>query len=191
METNKGRMLLRLFDETPKHRDNFIKLAESGFYDGLLFHRVIQGFMIQTGDPESKNAGAHDRLGHGGPGYTIPSEIHTSHFHTKGAIAAARTGDEVNPKKESSGSQIYIVHGRKTDPGEINIFEGQKNVYYGEKTSEKYKNQGGAPQLDMEYTIFGEVVEGLDIIDSIASVPTDAFDRPKEDIVIIKLTVIR
>jgi len=191
METNKGTILLRLFNETPRHQDNFLKLAASGFYEGLLFHRVVNGFMIQAGDPESKNADPGVRLGSGGPGYRIPAEIHQNYFHTKGALAAARAGDEVNPKKESSGSQFYIVHGRPTEPEELYIYEGQKNVYYGDKTKEKYKKFGGTPQLDMEYTIFGEVVAGLEIVDSIASVPTDSFDRPKEDIIIQKLTVIR
>lgn len=191
METGKGVILLRLFNETPIHRDNFLKLAASGFYEGQLFHRVVNGFMIQAGDPESKKAAPGVRLGSGGPGYRIPAEIHQNHFHTKGALAAARAGDEVNPKKESSGSQFYIVHGRPIEPEELYIYEGQKNVYYGEKTTEKYKKLGGAPQLDMEYTIFGEVVAGLDIVDSIASQPTDSFDRPKEDIIIQKLTIIR
>lgn len=191
LETSKGTILVRLFNETPRHRDNFLKLAESGFYEDQLFHRVVNGFMIQAGDPESKKAGPDVRLGSGGPGYTIPAEIHQQHFHTKGALAAARTGDEVNPKKESSGSQFYIVHGRPADSKELYIYEGQKNVYYDENTKEKYKKLGGAPQLDMEYTIFGEVVAGLEIIDSIASVPTDSFDRPKEDIIIRKVTVIK
>ncbi|MBK8622074.1 MAG: peptidylprolyl isomerase [Saprospiraceae bacterium] len=191
METSKGSMVIRLFDETPLHRDNFIQLAEKGFYEGLLFHRVINGFMMQGGDPDTKNAAKDVRVGGGNPGYTIPAEIHQKSFHIKGALAAARTGDDINPKKESSGSQFYIVHGRKTTSEELHIFEGQKNIYYPDDVVNTYKTSGGAPQLDGEYTIFGEVIQGFDVIDRIATVPTDSYDRPKEDVKILKVTVLK
>jgi cyclophilin family peptidyl-prolyl cis-trans isomerase len=191
METSKGPMVIRLLDDTPLHRDNFIQLAEKGFYEGLLFHRVINGFMMQGGDPETKNAAKDVRLGGGNPGYTIPAEIHQKVFHTKGALAAARTGDDINPKKESSGSQFYIVHGRKTKAEELYIFEGQKNLYYPADIVRKYETEGGAPQLDGEYTVFGEVIQGLELIDLIATVPTDSYDRPKEDVKILKVTVLK
>jgi cyclophilin family peptidyl-prolyl cis-trans isomerase len=191
MVTSEGSMLIRLFDETPLHRDNFLKLAESGYYEGQLFHRVISGFMMQGGDPESLNARQGVRLGNGGPGYNIPSEIHKKYFHTKGALAAARLSDEVNPKKESSGSQFYIVHGRLVTDEQLRIFEAQKNIFYMQDIAEKYQSSGGSPQLDMEYTVFGEVIEGLEVIDKIANTPTDSFDRPKKDVVILKIHVIK
>lgn len=191
IKTNLGSLIVILYDETPLHRDNFIKLAENGFYEGILFHRVINGFMIQGGDPDSKNAKQGIRLGNGGPGYNLPSEIQTTHFHVKGAMAAARTGDEINPQKESSGSQFYIVHGRQVDESNIDIYAAQKGVYYDPDTRKTYLTDGGAPQLDMEYTIFGQVINGIEIIDYIASQPTDVHDRPREDVIVLKVTVIK
>ncbi|MCU4163086.1 peptidylprolyl isomerase [Carboxylicivirga caseinilyticus] len=238
-KTNKGDILIELYDETPKHRDNFKKLASEGFYDQLLFHRVIKEFMIQGGDPESKGAEAGKQLGNGGPGYTIDAEIDFPKlFHKKGALAAARMGDNVNPEKKSSGSQFYIVQGKTfTDEEFVKVenrlksmqrqgifyqtLEGYKDtlmslrqagdqqavmdmqmkinelveekvaaapdVTIPENIKEVYRTIGGVPHLDGNYTVFGEVIEGLDIVDSIAAVECDNNDRPIEDVVIEKV----
>jgi len=191
METTLGTMTIQLYDATPQHRDNFIKLAESGFYDGLLFHRIIEGFMIQGGDPNSKNAKANQRLGTGGPGYTVPEEITEEYAHIKGSLSAARQGDAVNPKKASSGSQFYIVHGQKVSEDVLSNMEARKGITYSEENKEAYQTQGGTPFLDQDYTVFGIVVKGLDIIDTIAKVETNGADRPKEDVKIIKVRVIK
>jgi peptidyl-prolyl cis-trans isomerase B (cyclophilin B) len=191
METTMGSMTIRLYDETPKHRDNFIKLAESGFYDDLLFHRVIDGFMIQGGDPISKNANKSTRLGSGGPGYTIPAEITDKYAHVKGALSAARLGDNVNPKKNSSGSQFYIVHGRNTSESDLTSNEARKDFQYPEDVKEQYMTNGGTPFLDQEYTVFGIVEKGLDIIDKIAETKVGPNDRPLEDVKILKVRVIK
>ncbi len=191
MKTTLGTMTILLYDETPQHRDNFIHLAESGFYDGLLFHRVINSFMIQAGDPDSKNAKPSKRLGSGGPGYTIPAEITKQYAHVKGALSAARQGDSVNPKKESSGSQFYIVHGQKASEDVLTNMETQKEIKYSAEIKEAYINQGGTPFLDQEYTVFGRVVKGLDIIDKIASVKTGTSDRPTKDVKILSVRVIK
>lgn len=156
--TNMGTMRVKLYDKTPKHRDNFEKLVKENFYDGIRFHRVIEGFMIQTGDPLSKNLAMADSWGTGGPDYTIPAEFVNEYYHKKGALAAARKGDMANPKKASSGSQFYIVH-----------------------------DENNCLHLDGQYTIFGEVTEGLDIIDKIAAVETDPRDRPLQDVIIEKI----
>ncbi len=177
IETEFGTMKVELYNSTPGHKENFIKLAKEGFYDGLLFHRVIDGFMVQGGDPNSKDAPAGQRLGSGGPGYTIPAEIGAPHF--KGTLAAARTG---NPEKRSSGSQFYLTQGRPLTDAQIANFEKQKGIQYTEAQKEKYRTLGGVPSLDMEYTVYGEVVEGLDIIDKIATVAKDGSDRPVEDV---------
>jgi len=235
IETSYGNMTVKLYDETPQHRDNFIKLAEEGFYNDLLFHRVIDGFMIQGGDPDSKDAPADKNLGAGGPGYTIPAEFNSKLFHKKGALAAARQGDQVNPEKASSGSQFYIVHGKTMDASEFEGMEMNKRgqaiqtkmfEYYNEhkaeidalaqenrdsvmklqvaiqeqieadlkdedfkipeEQKEAYTTIGGTPFLDGSYTVFGEVVEGLEVIDSIAKVQCNTTDRPIED---IKMTI--
>ena len=191
METSLGTMTIRLYDATPKHRDNFIKLAESGFYDGLLFHRVIEGFMVQGGDPNSKNAKPGARLGSGGPGYTVPAEITEEFAHVKGALSAARQGDNVNPKKKSSGSQFYIVHGQKANEDVLSSMEKRKGITYSDEIKEKYINEGGTPFLDQEYTVFGMVEKGMEVIDAIAGVETNPGDRPKEDVKIIKVRVIK
>lgn len=182
IETNYGKIVVKLYNETPKHRDNFIKLVKDGFYQDLLFHRVIKGFMIQGGDPESKNAPAGKMLGSGGPGYTVPAEFDSSLIHKKGALSAARMGDQVNPKKESSGSQFYIVQGRKYGDKELERLSMQTGVKYTDEQKEIYQTIGGTPFLDMQYTVFGEVVEGLDVVDKIAAVQTLPGDRPKEDV---------
>ena len=180
IETDYGTMKVKLYNTTPQHRDNFIKLAKEGFYDDLLFHRVMKGFMIQGGDPDSKDADANARLGSGGPGYRIPAEI--GGLHIKGALAAARTGGAQNPEKESSGSQFYVVQGNKVSEAQLKSFEASKKVTYSPAQRELYSRLGGRPDLDNEYTVFGEVVEGMEVIDKIAAVPTKPGDRPVEDV---------
>jgi len=194
--TNYGNIVLRLNDSTPLHRDNFIRLVKTGYYDSVLFHRVINRFMIQSGDPESKHAEKGQPLGNGGPKYTIPAEFRVTLFHRKGVLAAARDGDDVNPEKASSGSQFYIVQGKKfTDAGldsvETYRLKGRKIPA---DQREVYKTIGGTPHLDQGYTVFGEVVSGLDVVDSIAAVPTskdEDRDRPLEDVRIIKAHLIK
>ncbi len=184
ISTPYGDMTVVLFNETPQHRDNFIKLVEEGFYDGTLFHRVIEGFMIQGGDPHSRDAEPGEPLGRGGPGYTIPAEFHQEHFHYKGALSAARQGDQVNPERESSGSQFYIVQGRTYSSDELNVFEEQAGKQVGPERRQMYTSLGGAPHLDDEYTVFGRVLSGLEVIDKIAGQETDQRNRPVEDIAI-------
>lgn len=232
--TTEGDIIVRLYDETPLHRDNFIKLAKEGFFDDTLFHRVIKDFMIQGGDPDSKNAPKGKRLGCGGPGYTIKAEINPSScFHKRGALSAARLGDEVNPEKESSGSQFYIVWGKAFKPAELKQMERQMAMQqeqnmmnaavaehrneilslrkarnhaglqelqdniiaevkqkikdcgkptFTEEQREAYTTIGGTPFLDGEYTVFGEVESGLDVVEKIQNCTTDNADRPEEDI---------
>lgn len=177
IETEYGNMVAELYDSTPKHKENFIKLINESFYDDLLFHRVIQGFMIQGGDPDSRGAEAGRRLGGGGPGYLIDAEIGSPHF--KGTLAAARTG---NPEKRSSGSQFYVVHGRPQSDAQLNQMESQKGIKYTEEQRARYKEDGGTPMLDSEYTVFGEVIKGFEVIDKIAATATDPSDRPLEDV---------
>jgi peptidyl-prolyl cis-trans isomerase B (cyclophilin B) len=191
IQTTVGSMIAILYDDTPIHRDNFIKLTEDGYYDGMLFHRVIKGFMAQSGDPDSKKATFGKEIGGGGPNYTLKAEIIDTLVHVKGALAAARLSDHVNPKKESSGSQFYIVHGKSTTEEQLENYELQKNIKYHPKDREILFRDGGAPQLDMEYTVFGKVVEGLEVIDSIANHATDKKDRPIQDIKIISIKVIK
>jgi cyclophilin family peptidyl-prolyl cis-trans isomerase len=237
--TKYGNMTVKLYNETPLHRDNFIKLTKEAYYNDLLFHRVIKDFMIQGGDPESKNAPSAKRLGMGGPGYEIPAEINPKFFHKKGALAAARSGDNVNPERKSSGSQFYIVMGNvwtdeslrkfeekqkfqavrtegmkmyrekqqeinrlqtegKTDSANAILnsiqLEAEKKVdatkfIINEERRSAYTTIGGTPFLDDTYTVFGEVIDGLNVIDSIGKVPTAPGDRPLED-VIMKVEVI-
>ncbi|NNF32794.1 MAG: PKD domain-containing protein [Saprospiraceae bacterium] len=191
METSAGEMLIKLYDMTPQHRDNFIKLAEEGFYEGLIFHRVIPRFMIQGGDPRSKNAGPNAMLGSGGPGYTISAEFVDSLLHIKGALAAARTPDNVNPDKRSSGSQFYIVHGQSLGEEQFEQISSRTGIIYSPNQIKQYVEQGGYPYLDGQYTVFGQVIEGIEVIDSIASVRTNRGDRPLEDILIKKIRVIK
>ncbi len=185
--TDYGSMLVELYDATPQHRDNFIKLAEEGFYNELIFHRVINGFMIQGGDPDSRNAKAGTPLGSGGPGYQIPAEFSDSLFHIKGALAAARTS---NPEKKSSGSQFYIVQGKKADDRQLDMVEARGDFHYPSETRKSYLEVGGTPQLDKEYTVFGMVIKGIEVIDKITQVQTDNRDRPKEDVK-MKIEVIK
>jgi len=232
IKTEFGEMKVELYNETPKHRDNFLKLVKSGYYDGVLFHRVIKEFMIQGGDPDSRNAKPGQPLGNGGPAYTIDSEINPKLLHKKGALAAARMGDEVNPQRKSSGSQFYIVQGIVFPGNDLPALEAKGNekleqsymrqlirenedslkfyqqsgnqVAIGilsdrlrtealakvEKTPFKltdeqravYTTVGGTPHLDGNYTVFGQVIEGLSVIDAIAAQPTGALDRPEKDI---------
>lgn len=234
IKTTEGDIIIRLYDETPKHRDNFLKIAKEGYFNGTLFHRVIKDFMIQGGDPDSKNAPKGKMLGTGGPDYTIPAEfVYPQYFHKRGALSAARTGDEVNPDKESSGSQFYIVWGKTYKPAELKQMEHQmamqqeQQVFnqltrehheeimnlrrnrdraglqelqdklieqtktickeqgepvFTEEQVEAYTSIGGTPFLDNQYTVFGEVEEGLDIVERIQNCNTDRNDRPTEDI---------
>lgn len=241
LETPMGNITVKLYNETPKHRDNFIKLAKEGTYDSTLFHRVIKNFMIQAGDPQSKTATDTTTLGNGDVGYTLPAEFNPKFFHKKGALAAARLGDEVNPNKESSGCQFYIVTGRKFSEAQMISMENQlndarletvfnelarkhmKEIYKMRKAGDNdgllelqdsleaqargivakepalkfsreqiaaYTTVGGAPHLDGAYTVFGEVTEGMDVIDKIQAVKTSRADRPETDVRILKATVI-
>jgi len=179
VQTEYGNMTFELYNSTPAHRDNFVKLVKEGYYNDLLFHRVIKGFMIQGGDPNSKGAGPNVPLGQGGPGYTLPAEIAAPHF--KGTLAGARQGDAVNPQKESSGSQFYISQGRTYGADELNRMGQSKGIQYSEAQIAKYQEVGGVPFLDMEYTVFGEIVDGMEVIDKIANVQTGQADRPVKD----------
>ena len=182
IKTPYGDMLVELSDETPKHRDNFLSLVEKGYYNGLLFHRVMRNFMIQGGDPDSRNASKGQMLGSGGPGYTIPAEFNPNLVHIKGAVAAARRGDQVNPQRASSGSQFYIVQGKTFTDAELDQIERDNHIKYTPEQREAYKTIGGTPFLDGQYTVFGKVTEGLDVIDQITAQPTDRANRPLEDI---------
>ena len=242
IKTSLGDITVRLYDETPLHRDNFIKLAKEGYYNGTLFHRVIKNFMIQGGDPDSKGAAAGVQLGTGGPGYTVPAEfVYPQYFHKKGALAAARQSDQVNPEKKSSGSQFYIVTGEVYSAGKLtqlekqleqrmlqSIFDSlvvenrdkilqlrrnrdqagiaaiqeqlQKDTFakakemgkpkFTDAQREAYTTVGGTPFLDNDYTVFGEVEEGMDVIDAIQNVATGVGDRPNNDVVMIEVKVI-
>lgn len=242
VETTAGNFTVLLYGDTPKHRDNFVKLAREGYYDGTLFHRVINEFMIQAGDPDSRNAAPGQRLGMGGPDYKIDAEIvFPKHFHKRGSLAAARQGDQVNPEKKSSGSQFYIVTGRQSSPKEIEqldamlqtrarqqifnrLAQSHRDTIMAMQRSgdsagletlrqnliaqteveassnagmmvtpemrQAYTTVGGAPHLDGDYTVFGEVIEGMDTIDKIEKVETDGADRPKEDVRIISMKVL-
>lgn len=241
LETTMGNITVKLYNETPKHRDNFIKLVKEGTYDSTLFHRVIKNFMIQAGDPQSKTATDTTTLGNGDVGYTLPAEFNPKFFHKKGALAAARLGDDVNPKKESSGCQFYIVTGCKFSEAQMISMENQlndarlenvfnelarkhmKEIYKMRKAGDNdgllelqdsletqaraivakepalkfsreqiaaYTTVGGAPHLDGAYTVFGEVTDGMDVVDKIQAVKTNRADRPETDVRILKATVI-
>ena len=242
IKTSMGDIVVRLYDETPKHRDNFVKLAKEGYFDGTLFHRVIRDFMIQGGDPDSKGAPAGKNLGTGGPDYTIPAEfVFPKLYHKRGALSAARTGDEVNPNRESSGSQFYIVWGKTYKPAERKQMERQLAMQqeqavfnqlvadnkakimelrrnrdraglqelqddliastkaicaekglpkFTDEQVESYTTVGGTPFLDNQYTVFGEVEEGLEIVGKIQEVETGRNDRPKDDVVMLYVEVI-
>lgn len=194
--TTEGTIVLHLYDSTPLHRDNFLRLVKSHYYDSVLFHRVIKNFMIQAGDPNSKHAGPGKPLGNGGLGYTIPAEFRSTIFHKKGVLAAAREGDNINPEKRSSASQFYIVQGRTFTDKEMDSIEVVRLHGYKlpQVHREVYKTIGGTPQLDQNYTVFGEVVSGFDVVDKIASVPTSKGqdrDRPLQDVRILKAKLVK
>jgi len=183
IQTSLGDIEIVLYDDTPLHRDNMIKLIKQGFYDGQLFHRVIDDFMIQGGDPNSVNAPKGMQLGNGGPGYKIPAEFRDNHFHKKGALAAAREGDNVNPKKASSGSQFYIVKGRVIKQEELLAYQSRGiHKPFTPEQIEVYTSIGGAPHLDGSYTVFGEVIKGLNVVDKISALPKDNYNRPIQDV---------
>lgn len=183
IKTEFGECIIKLYNQTPLHRDNFLKLVKSGYYNGVLFHRVINNFMIQGGDPDSKNAKPDSLLGEGGPKYTIPAEFNDSLIHKKGVLGAAREGDDVNPAKASSGSQFYLVQGKVfTDQQLDNLEEKRLKFKIPQWQREIYKTIGGTPHLDRNYTVYGEIVMGLDMVDKIAALPTNKNDRPKQDV---------
>jgi cyclophilin family peptidyl-prolyl cis-trans isomerase len=194
--TSKGEIIIRLSDSTPLHRDNFLKLVKSHFYDSIIFHRVINQFMIQAGDPKTKRMTPEVKPGESDPGYTIPSEFRVGLFHKKGVIAAARIPDEENPAKASSGSQFYLVQGKVfTDAGldSVETFRLKGRKLPPEHRA-VYKTVGGTPHLDQNYTVFGEIISGLSVVDSIAAVPTNGRgggDRPLNDIRIVKASLIK
>ena len=197
LETTMGNITLALYDQTPKHRDNFAELVKKGFYDGLLFHRVIEEFMVQGGDPDSRDAAPGQRLGAGALDYTVEAEFRFPELmHKRGALAAARQGDAVNPQRRSSSCQFYIVWGTDYEPEEIDQMAMQLERYtrgqvvLTDEVKKIYTTVGGTPHLDGQYTVFGEVVEGLDIIEQMQEVRTDRSDRPYEDIRIVKATVV-
>ena len=182
IKTTMGDITVMLYDDTPLHRDNFIKLVNEGWYTGSPFHRVIKNFMIQGG----QNAdGSVD------PGYRIPAEIKPNHFHKKGALAAARQADQVNPQKMSSGSQFYIVQGKVWNETELNMFESRNGKVFSAKQRQTYQSIGGTPHLDGDYTVFGEVTEGLDIVDKIAAVKTGYMDVPVQPVTIISMEIVK
>ena len=200
IETTLGTIKVKLYDETPLHRDNFLKLVEDEFYEGVLFHRVIKDFMIQAGDPESKTADSLAHLGAGGLGYTVPAEIvFPQLYHKRGVLAAARQGDMVNPERKSSGCQFYIVQGKTFTDEELDIMEMRltrqlrmaEPFKYTEEQRIAYKTFGGTPHLDGQYTVFGEVVEGFDVLQKISEVETGRSDRPVEDIRIINMKIVK
>ena len=180
IETNYGTIKAKLYNDTPLHRDNFIKLVNEGWYNGSPFHRVINNFMIQGGQ------NADGRLD---PGYTVPAEFRDNHFHKKGALCAARQGDQVNPQKASSGSQFYIVQGQVFDDKKLELYEERLGKIFNAAQRQAYKTVGGTPHLDGDYTVFGEVTEGLDIVDKIARVKTGYMDVPVEPVIINKITI--
>lgn len=194
LETTMGTIELKLYDATPLHRDNFRNLVREGAYDSLLFHRVIKDFMIQGGDPDSKNAAPGSLLGDGDKPYTVPAEFRLDEgiFHRRGVLAAAREGDDVNPEQRSSAIQFYIVWGRVFDEAGLDQIQERLDRRTGGRVKlthemrEVYKTAGGTPHLDGQYTVFGEVVSGLDVVDAIQQVATDDNDRPLEDVRIIR-----
>ena len=196
MVTDQGQISLMLYNQTPLHRDNFVKLCHDGIYDNVLFHRVIKDFMIQAGDPDSKKHEPGKLYGEGDLGYSIPAEISPEIFHKRGVLAAAREGDDVNPERKSSACQFYIVVGKKFTDQELDKFEkriakatGVSDYKISPERREIYRTIGGTPHLDMQYTVFGEVLDGMDIVERISKVGTDQNDRPLKDICIISTKV--
>ena len=198
LATTMGNIRVKLYNDTPLHRDNFLKLVRAGFYDGILFHRVIANFMIQTGDPKSREAHTGEVLGNHSEGEKIPAEIRwPEHWHKRGALAAAREGDDTNPERKSSGSQFYIVYGKRFTDLELDTQQRRldkatsETVKMSSALREAYNKIGGTPHLDGQYTVFGEVTEGLEVVKQIQWADTDEHDRPREDIRIVKATVVR
>ncbi|MGI6223356.1 MAG: peptidylprolyl isomerase [Prevotella sp.] len=198
LQTSKGDILLKLYNETPRHRDNFLKLVKAGYYDGNLFHRVIADFMIQTGDSTTRHAQPGDRLGEYSPDYSIPAEfVYPKYFHKRGALAAAREPDNVNPERASSSAQFYIVWGQPHSEQYLDNCQQRLDkatngtVKLTPEVREVYKTLGGTPHLDGQYTVFGEVISGLDVVKAIDFVQTDSNDRPLEDVKIIKATIVK
>lgn len=199
IRTNYGTMDVALYNETPLHRDNFLKLVRSGYYDGVQFHRVIKEFMIQAGDPNSKDTTYTGQLGAGDIGYKIPAEIlFPQFFHKKGALAAARQGDNVNPEKQSSGCQFYITQGRTFTPQELDMLQARlqqmnnnPTFQYTEEQRLHYQTFGGTPHLDGSYTVFGEVIKGFDVVDAISAVKVGMNDRPIKPVIIEEMSIIR
>ena len=191
MVTSQGKITLRLYDETPLHRDNFLKLVENHTYDGLLFHRVIKNFMVQAGDPKSRDAKPGQPLGDGTLGYTVPAEFRPALMHKRGALCAARQGDQVNPKKASSATQFYIVQGQVWDDKTLDMMEQRFGKKFTAEQRKVYTTLGGNPHLDGDYTVFGEVVDGMEVVNKISDLPCDRMDRPVEDVKIISVKVIK
>ena len=187
IKTSMGDITIALYNETPQHRDNFVKLVKENYYHDVLFHRIIKGFMIQTGDPDSKTAKPGQRLGMGGPGYRVPAEFVPSLYHKRGAVAAARDN---NPAKASSGSQFYIVDGEVYSPDKLDMIAARTGKSFSPEQRQAYTTVGGAPFLDGDYTVFGEVVSGMEVVDKIAAQEKDGYDRPLKDIKIISAIVV-
>ena len=191
IKTSEGNMKIELYEDTPLHTENFIDLVEKGFYDSLLFHRVIQNFMIQTGDPNSKEAIPGHRLGFGGLEYTIPQEFRKQYYHKKGALAAARQGDNINPNKSSSSTQFYIVQGTILNQADLQKYiQAGAHIPFSPEQIKDYTTIGGTPHLDYEYTVFGQVIDGLEVIDKITAYTTDQYARPFKDVKILSITII-
>ena len=191
LETDMGNITIRLFNETPEYRDNFIRLAKEHFYDSLLIHRVIKNFGIQTGAADTRYAKKGDVVGYKGPGYTIPSHIVPGLFHKRGMIGSPRKPDTENERRRSDGSQFYIVSGRKYFDSELDDIEKENNYKFSNEQRQAYKTVGGAPHLDGTYTVFGEVISGMDVVDKIVQVETDRDWRPLEDIRLKKITILK
>ncbi|WP_293713062.1 peptidylprolyl isomerase [uncultured Parabacteroides sp.] len=191
IDTDMGKIKVKLFNDTPQHRDNFIKNVKEKRYDGLLFHRVIKQFMIQGGDINSKDAPVEQHLGDGDPGYTIPAEIvYPKYFHKRGMLCAARTSDDENPERASSGTQFYIVTGKFYTEMELDKMEKSDNKIFTPEERQAYMLEGGAPHLDNKYTVFGEVVKGMKVVDKIQFVETNEDDRPLKNIKIKTMTIV-
>jgi cyclophilin family peptidyl-prolyl cis-trans isomerase len=191
IQTDYGNIQIRLFNETPAYRDNFIRLVRENYYDSLLIHRVIKGFGIQSGAADTRYSGADDIVGWKGPGYTLPAHIVPGFFHKRGMIGSPRKPDRGNSKRRSDGSQYYIVTGRTYSDAELNDIEKENNYQFSDEQRRVYKTIGGAPYLDGTYTIFGEVVSGLDVADQIVKVQTDSDYRPLKDIRVKKITILK
>lgn len=197
ISTSFGEMKIKLYNETPQHRDNFLRLVSEEYYNGTLFHRVIKDFMIQGGDPDSRNAAPDQNLGQGGPGYTIPAEIDHNLIHQKGALCAARQPDRVNPEFASSGSQYYIVKGRVISAEEVLTIEERRNLvspegdnwFYTDEQVNVYTTVGGTPHLDGNYTVFGQLTEGFDVLDAISVATTNKMSRPTVDIPVTMMII--